>query len=297
MLEKIFKIIACSCRFLLLGVSSFIAFSNENSFQNPPDDPTLYFKIGHWIYEGEHRFWLAVPLIIIWILSEIISFICFKLNKKKRIKSLLKVAMDRCFSGDFTNFRITLYLKRNCFLAFWTFLRRSIFKICSRHITKYHWSQIPFNPLNFCLAFYARHGKPYQKGTSTTFKVLQENNNDKKVNGVVEKCFYTENSIAVENLPDLSYENIKIYKNIENIENNLLKENIEIYMKKSFFNSFDKLKCLHRYPKQLHAFPIASERKNHKICGVLVIDSISEEPIATHIDELILVNKILSWEI
>ncbi|MEN6384279.1 MAG: hypothetical protein ABFD79_03685 [Phycisphaerales bacterium] len=295
---KFIKIITLFFRYLTLAITTILSFCTQDTFKTIPQNKFLHVCQTWFYFIYNNRLLIIIILVTIYVSCELITFIVSENDKKRRIKRLLKIAMDSCFSGDFTSFRITLYIKKNYFTAIIRFLRHSICNLnCHRHWRLYHWKQIPRNPFGKYLVFYARSGKPNSNGTSTIFRLIQENNNKKKTNGIVEECAYEEKEIVVHDLPNLRFDEIEDYNTIKDISNKILKQKVSEYMRKGFVSSFHKLKCIHRYPNQLFAIPVTSERKNHEICGVLVVDSISAQNIETNRNQLTLINKILTTEV
>ena len=204
----------------------------------------------------------------------------FESSKRKLINTVIELCLDDVFRGAVESYRITIYKKRYGVFAFYHHVSRCFLFNGWTHFKKnllwHYFKSTPSLNKSYLLC-YSRSGHPHHCGSSTKFLVADSKS---EVNGIVSHVEFSQQPYKV-NLPDLGSNEIFIYRNISEVTDLQLKENLLEHMRKGHIKCFDRLRSMHRLPTHVWASPILGPDED--IWGVLIMDCVTDKDPFTHI--------------
>ena len=215
-------------------------------------------------------------------------------EKKKLKRTLLTRINKELFDADMDNHRITLF-KEVCW--FRAAARNFIYFIF--HLLRYPKKcllHLKLPKLGRYLKVDSRCGLRFKK-SSTMFRV--EKNEREKCEGIVGCIRYSETSLCVGDLPDLSDIDFNKYKTVMVVPTNKRRD-VRNYMERGCINDFNLLKKIHRRARHFYGTII---EKNGNIWGVLLVDSTSptnpfSETVMSRLDSFALtIGSIIQMEV
>lgn len=197
----------------------------------------------------------------------------FKEKKKRILNDINKHYINNKFRGENEINRITIFKAKRGYEIYPLFFSKCIFGNWKEHkqrdLLKFYFRKKFPRPFRQYLVQHSRNGHPYPNGSSSFFLVPE---NDKEVSSLAAESFFKEKPKKAI-LPKLDADAIRRTKKIDNLKGRN-KCDTRLYMKESKVNSFEMLKCFHRFPTRLYAEPIFLE--DGRKWGCIVFDSEDE---------------------